>query len=111
MDGFIVPESLQTRPADYVVLGLEWPTESWLDVSESTQIQIGDSVAPFNDIDLTVTDYNNSGPIPFTVSLPDGAEAQYRLIMNRGKMLFPLSVSEIRPFTSGRDRKCRLLIS
>jgi len=88
MDGFIVPESLQTRPADYVVLGLEWPTESWLDVSESTQIQIGDSVAPFNDIDLTVTDYNNSGPIPFTVFLPDGAEAQYRLIMNRGKMLF-----------------------
>jgi hypothetical protein len=88
MDGFIVPESLQTRPADYVVLGLEWPTESWLDVGESTQIQIGDSIASFNDIDLTVTDNNNSGPIPFTVSLPDGAEAKYQLTMDRGKMLF-----------------------
>lgn len=88
MDGFIIPESLQTRPADYVVLGLEWPTESWLDVSESTQIQIGDSIASFNDIDLTVTDNNSSGPIPFTVSLPDGAEAKYQLTMDRGKMLF-----------------------
>ena len=88
MDGFIVPKPLQNRPEGYYVLGLEWPTESWLDVSESTQIQIGDSIASFNDVDLTVTDYNNNGPIPFTVSLPDGAEAKYQLTMERGKMLF-----------------------
>ena len=88
MDGFIVPEPLQSRPADYAVLGLEWPTESWLDVSDSTQIQIGDSVASFNDADLTVTDNSCNGPIPFAVSLPDGAEAKYLLTMDRGKMLF-----------------------
>lgn len=88
MDGFIVPVSLQARPNGYVVLGLEWPTESWLDVGESTQIQIGDSITSFTDIDLTITDYNYSGPIPFTISLPDGAEAKYQITMERGKMLF-----------------------
>lgn len=88
MDGFIVPKPLQTRPEKFVVLGLEWPTESWLNVGESIQLQIGDSTASFNDIDLTVTDNNDSGPIPFTVSMPDGAEAKYQLTMNRGKMLF-----------------------
>jgi hypothetical protein len=88
MDGFIVPEPLQTRPEKYVVLGLEWPTESWLDVGDSTQIQIGDSIASFNDIELTVTDNNDNGSIPFTVSMPDGAEAKYQLTMHRGKMLF-----------------------
>lgn len=88
MDGFIVPESLQTRPGGYFVLGLEWPTESWLDVNESTQIQIADSIASFTDIDLIVNEYNNSGPIPFTVSMPDGTESKYQLTMERGKMLF-----------------------
>ena len=82
MDGFIVPKPLQTRPEKFVVLGLEWPTESWLDVGESIQIQIGDSTASFNDIDLKVTDNNDSGPIPFTVSTPDGAETKYQTIID-----------------------------
>ena len=87
MDGFIVPESLRTRPA-YVALALEWPTEAYLDTSESTEIKIGDSVSAFVDAELTVTEFNDSGPIPFTISLPDGASAKYQIVLNGGKMSF-----------------------
>jgi superfamily II DNA or RNA helicase len=87
MDGFIIPESLQTRPA-YVALALEWPTEAYLDVSESTEIKIGQSSAPFVDAELTVTEFNDNGPIPFTISLPDGSSAKYKIVLNNGKMIF-----------------------
>lgn len=87
MDGFIVPESLQTRP-NYVALALEWPTEAYLDVSESTEVKIGDSSAPFVDAELTITEFNNSGSIPFTISLPDGASAKYKIILSNSKMIF-----------------------
>lgn len=87
MDGFIMPESLQTRPA-YVALALEWPTEAYLDVSEGIEIQIGNSSASFVDAELTVTEFNDNGPIPFTLSLPDGSSAKYKITLDNGKMIF-----------------------
>jgi superfamily II DNA or RNA helicase len=87
MDGFIVPESLQERP-EYVALALEWPTEAYLDTSEGIEIQIGQSSASFVDAELTVTEFTNSGPIFFTISLPDGTSAKYRITLTNGKMIF-----------------------
>lgn len=88
MDGFILSAAIQTRPQGYTVLGLEWPTEAWLDVSENVEIVIGESSAPFTDAELTVTEHNDTGDIPFTITLPDGAESSYKLRMTNGKMLF-----------------------
>ncbi len=88
MDTFMNYDVLQERPEGYTVLALEWPTDIYLDTTDSLEIKINETVAHFSDVELMITEYNDRGDIKFKVSLPDGATAQYSLRMENGEMKF-----------------------
>lgn len=99
MDGFLVPQAMETRPS-YVPLALEWPTDMYLDVSEVLRVQIGKAVAPFIDCGLEITDYSNTGPIPFKIVLPDGSSVECKVTLAGGKMTFDVVGQEAHVLTA-----------
>ena len=88
MDGFIVPTALDERPENMYALALEWPSDAYLDLEENLVITVGNESAPLIDVDFEITEFNQAGPIPFQVVLPEGAVAQYKAYLSGSKMTF-----------------------
>ncbi len=86
MRGFIRPETVEQRPP-YIALGVEWPWECLLSTTEETVLEYGGQRWPLVDVDLTVTAFASSGPIPFSVRTPEW-EARYEAIVGQGKIAY-----------------------
>lgn len=86
MRGFIRPETVESRPP-YVALGIEWPWEIYLNLSEETRVEHEGSNWPLIDVDLGITNFSNTGAIPFAVSTPDWG-ARYEMEMADGRIMY-----------------------
>ncbi|MDD2900801.1 MAG: DEAD/DEAH box helicase family protein [Syntrophales bacterium] len=97
MRGFIRPEVVETRPP-YVALGLEWPWEVFLNISEETQVEHRGDSWTFIDADLKITEFSNSGPIRFDVTTPRW-KAGYEILFADGGMKYRAKVADIEVVT------------
>jgi superfamily II DNA or RNA helicase len=70
MGSFIRPEELTARP-DLVAIGIEWPSEFWLTISEDTVVALGDVEHPLLDAELRIIDFTTNGPFRFELRTPD----------------------------------------
>jgi superfamily II DNA or RNA helicase len=86
MRGFIRPETVEQRPP-YVALGIEWPWEALLSTTEETRVEYDGQDWPLVDVDLAVTQFDASGPIPFVVRTPDW-EANYEVVIGDGRIIY-----------------------
>jgi superfamily II DNA or RNA helicase len=105
MRGFIRPKTVETRPP-YVALGLEWPWEVFLNVSEETRVEKSGDGWPFVDVDLVIKEHSNSGPIRFDVSTP-GWNAGYEIEFADGRIKYRATATEVGVVT----RRSRTLLS
>jgi superfamily II DNA or RNA helicase len=97
MDHFIRPKVLEERPA-LVALALEWPWEVFLNLSEEVRLQQGGDSWALIDVDLEISTFSTSGPIPFQVVTP-AATLQYEAVMGDGKVLYKAMGSELHVVT------------
>jgi superfamily II DNA or RNA helicase len=72
MSGFIIPTAAMVRPP-LVPLGIEWPYELISNTSEVRKVEAGGIAHPLLDLDLSITDWQNDGPIRFEVRSDDWA--------------------------------------
>jgi superfamily II DNA or RNA helicase len=86
MRSFIRPELIEERPA-LVPLTMEWSWESMLSTTEETRLEAADESWPLVDVDLRITEFKKTGPIPFVVSAPK-FEAAYEAVLGEGKTRF-----------------------
>ena len=66
MRGFIRPKVTETRPP-YIAIGLEWPWEIFLNVTDELRLKTGRGEYSLLDADLVITKFNEAGPILFDV--------------------------------------------
>jgi len=108
MRGFIRPMVVETRPP-YVALGVEWPWEIFLNVTDETRIEMADASSdapssapaggpaggdwPLVDADLVVTEFSESGPIRFNVATP-GWTAGYEIDFADGRLRYRAVAAE-----------------
>ncbi len=70
MGAFIKPQELTSRPG-LVAIGIEWPSEFWLVMSEDTNVALGGVEHALLDAELRITDFTSSGPFRFELLTPD----------------------------------------
>lgn len=97
MRGFIRPKVVETRPS-YVALGLEWPWEVYLNVSEETRIEREGRDWALVDTDLVITEFSNHGPIKFEVSTPSWT-AGYEIHFAAGGIQYRATATEVEVVT------------
>jgi superfamily II DNA or RNA helicase len=102
MRGFIRPKTVEQRPP-YVVLGIEWPWEALLSTTEETRLEYLGQSWPLVDVDLAVTAFAATGPIPFCVRTPEW-EAQYEAIIGQGKIVYSANDRDVE-VVSRRSRR------
>jgi len=105
MRGFIRPKVVETRPP-YVALGLEWPWEVFLNVSEETRVVWGGDAWALIDADLVITKFSDSGPIQFEVTTPNW-KAGYEILFSDGGIKYRAKATEIEVVTP----RSRILLS
>lgn len=93
MRGFIRPKVTETRPP-YVALGLEWSPDIFVNVSEETRVERAGNDWPLIDVDLTITEFSDQGPIQFDVSTPDW-RAEYMIEFANGCINYRATATEI----------------
>lgn len=93
MRGFIRPMVVERRPP-YVALGLEWPWEVFVNVSEETRVKQAGRDWPLIDADLVITEFSNLGPVRFDVLTPDW-RAGYELEFVNGRISYRATATEI----------------
>lgn len=93
MRGFIRPKVVETRPP-YVAIGLEWPWEVFLNVSEETRVVWGGDAWPLIDSDLVITKFSDKGPIQFEVTTPKW-KAGYNILFSDGGIKYHAIAAEI----------------
>lgn len=76
---FVRPEPLRARPR-LMPLAIDWPWLAYAELSESVQLQIGDTRALLMDAELVLTSHSESGPIRFDVRLDD-ARVSYEAVV------------------------------
>ncbi|TCK21947.1 DEAD/DEAH box helicase [Pseudonocardia endophytica] len=74
--GFIIPVDIDQRP-NLVLLGLEWPWELYLGVSEGPTVTYDGQSAPLIDIGFNVDDHGREGPLLFSL-VSDHWQIPYR---------------------------------
>lgn len=100
MGSFIKPQELTTRP-DLVSIGIEWPSEFWLTISEDTVVVLGNVEHPLLDAELRITDFTTNVPFRFELRTPDwsvpyeadivAGELQFRAIGTDAELRRPRS--------------------
>lgn len=86
LHGFIIPKPLEAHPG-LVPLMLEWPTELYLNTSETMEISFDGNKWPLIDSDLVIKRFESNNPIEFAVVTPHG-ESKYKITLAGGKMNF-----------------------
>jgi hypothetical protein len=88
MRGFIRPKVVDRRPP-YVALGLEWPWEVFMSLSEETRVERNGVDWPLIDIDMVITEFLDCGPIMFDVMTPDW-KTRYAIDFEKGQIIYRL---------------------
>lgn len=98
MKDFIRPETVEARPP-YVALAIEWPWQVFANMSEELCVSHAGTAWPVIDVDLTVVNPSDAGPIEFTVSTEDWS-IDYTLTLTNGEMKFAASGADARIVTA-----------
>lgn len=77
MRGFIRPEIVEARPP-FVALGLEWPWQVYLSLTEELKLEYQGRIWPLIDSDLRVAGTARTGDIPFQIETPNWT-ADYKI--------------------------------
>jgi superfamily II DNA or RNA helicase len=108
--GFMKPEPISSRP-NIIPLLLEWPAETYMNVSEEILVELNGEACPLLDTELVISEFKNSGPIPFVLRAPTW-EAKFTVELANDEMKFS-SVGDVAvyknrsgsiPFTEYLDR-------
>lgn len=102
LHGFIRPITLEARPR-YVALGLEWTPSVYLSASHAARVEWKGSDWPLLNVDLTITDFSDYGPIRFDVVTPDW-RVGYEITFDNGNMGYR-AVGEEVEVVSHRSRR------
>ncbi|MDI6915533.1 MAG: DEAD/DEAH box helicase family protein [Desulfitobacteriaceae bacterium] len=93
MRGFIRPKVAEKRPP-YVALGLEWPREVFLNVSDEIRVEWAGSNWSLIDVDLVITEFSDHGPIRFDVVTPEW-KAGYEIEFSENGLDYRATTTEV----------------
>ncbi|MEC3977159.1 DEAD/DEAH box helicase [Amycolatopsis sp. H20-H5] len=83
---FIVPQDLTARP-DAALLGVEWPWEHFLTVTENLRLLYDGRAYPMIDVDLRPRDQSEEGPLRFWVETA-AWKVGYEADLRDGKLIY-----------------------
>jgi len=86
MRNFIRPKVVEERPP-HVVIGLEWPWQIYLNLSDELRVEARDSSSPMIDVDLRVAEPSAEGPVAFQVATADWT-LDYILRFDAGELIY-----------------------
>lgn len=93
MRGFIRPKVAETRPP-FVVIGLEWPWEMYLNLTDELCLKTIQGDFPLADVDLAINDFGNMGPILFDV-VTVGERVPYQILFEPGGIKYKAVAADL----------------